>query len=186
MSFIRKKTVKGRTYYQVEERYWEEGRVRSRVVAYLGTQPTAEQAYRESEAHYFALRKGRSRDPWFTKIEMRAWVRLAKLKAFLQKANPNFKITKRHEREIWKWVLWRRETRKEEREREYREWWETFTKKDRASKESACAMLGLPSDATPDQVKAAYRRMALMHHPDRGGDTETMTEINEAYETLTE
>ena len=33
--------------------------------------------------------------------------------------------------------------------------------------ESAYKVLGITSTATDDEVKAAYRRMALQHHPDR-------------------
>ena len=38
---------------------------------------------------------------------------------------------------------------------------------------------------TPDEIKKHYRKLAFEFHPDRGGDTETMQEINSAYhETL--
>ena len=36
-----------------------------------------------------------------------------------------------------------------------------------SSLDSAYKVLGITSDATDDEVKAAYRRMALKHHPDR-------------------
>ena len=35
--------------------------------------------------------------------------------------------------------------------------------------------------STVDEVKAQYRELAMAHHPDRGGSTEVMAEINEAY-----
>lgn len=35
---------------------------------------------------------------------------------------------------------------------------------------------------TLDELKAEYRRLAMRHHPDRGGDTETMQRINAEYE----
>ena len=50
-------------------------------------------------------------------------------------------------------------------------------------------VLGVPETATLQEVKAAYRRMALRYHPDvnRSRDAEArMKEINEAYERLTE
>jgi curved DNA-binding protein CbpA len=34
---------------------------------------------------------------------------------------------------------------------------------------------------TADQIKERYRKLALEHHPDRGGDTRTMQEINAEY-----
>jgi len=40
--------------------------------------------------------------------------------------------------------------------------------------------LELDSNATREQVEAAFRRLAMLHHPDRGGDTARMAEINRA------
>lgn len=34
----------------------------------------------------------------------------------------------------------------------------------------------------PDVIKSRYRALAMQYHPDRGGDTATMQEINNAYE----
>jgi curved DNA-binding protein len=46
----------------------------------------------------------------------------------------------------------------------------------------------VPQDASTRQIKAAYRRLAFQHHPDRNRDTagssETMKRINEAYAVL--
>jgi len=55
------------------------------------------------------------------------------------------------------------------------------------------AVLGIDVDATPAQVKAAWRRLARAHHPDLTGDdpaasriaTRRMAEINDAYAALT-
>ena len=33
-------------------------------------------------------------------------------------------------------------------------------------------LLGVDKKATTDQIKKAYRRLAMTHHPDRGGDKE--------------
>lgn len=44
--------------------------------------------------------------------------------------------------------------------------------------------LGVSKDASADEIKKAYRRAAVEHHPDRGGDEAKFKEINEAYEVL--
>lgn len=46
--------------------------------------------------------------------------------------------------------------------------------------------LGLNKDATFDEIKKAYRKLALVHHPDKSGNTEKFKEINEAYEILSD
>lgn len=45
-------------------------------------------------------------------------------------------------------------------------------------------LLGVKKDASPDEIKKAFRRAAVEHHPDRGGDEAKFKEINEAYEVL--
>jgi DnaJ family protein A protein 2 len=47
-------------------------------------------------------------------------------------------------------------------------------------------LLGVPQTATFDEIKKAFRKLALKHHPDRGGDKEKFQELNMAYETLTD
>jgi DnaJ-class molecular chaperone len=45
--------------------------------------------------------------------------------------------------------------------------------------------LGVAKDATQDEIKAAYRKMAAKHHPDRaGGDTATFQKIQAAYDII--
>ena len=46
--------------------------------------------------------------------------------------------------------------------------------------------LGVKKDASTDEVKKAFRRLARKHHPDAGGDEEKFKEINEAYEVLSD
>ena len=46
-------------------------------------------------------------------------------------------------------------------------------------------ILGIDRNATPDEIKAAYRKAASKHHPDKGGDAEQFKKISEAYEYLT-
>src|SRR6185312_12064649 len=45
-------------------------------------------------------------------------------------------------------------------------------------------ILGVGKDASPDEIKKAFRRAAIEHHPDRGGDETKFKEVNEAYEVL--
>lgn len=42
------------------------------------------------------------------------------------------------------------------------------------------AILGLNSSATAQQVKSAYRRLALIHHPDQGGTETKFIELTKA------
>lgn len=45
--------------------------------------------------------------------------------------------------------------------------------------------LGVPPDATPEQIRAAYRRSSSAAHPDReGGSTERQAAINRAWQVL--
>jgi molecular chaperone DnaJ len=45
-------------------------------------------------------------------------------------------------------------------------------------------LLGVPRDATADDVKKAYRRAAREHHPDAGGDEEAFKQVTHAYQVL--
>lgn len=45
----------------------------------------------------------------------------------------------------------------------------------------AFAILGLPETATPDEVRAKWRELVKVHHPDRGGNPCDFTEIHKAY-----
>ena len=46
--------------------------------------------------------------------------------------------------------------------------------------------LGVSKDATTDEIKKAFRKLARTNHPDAGGDEEKFKEINEAYEVLSD
>lgn len=52
------------------------------------------------------------------------------------------------------------------------------------SRDEALATLGLDEGVNQDQIRHAYRRLAMRHHPDRGGDTATLQRVNEAYRVL--
>lgn len=46
--------------------------------------------------------------------------------------------------------------------------------------------LGVPTHATLEEIKKAYRKKAQENHPDKGGDTETFQAISKAYEILSD
>jgi molecular chaperone DnaJ len=45
-------------------------------------------------------------------------------------------------------------------------------------------ILGVNEKATQDEIKKAYRKKAVEHHPDKGGSEEEFKKISEAYDTL--
>jgi len=45
-------------------------------------------------------------------------------------------------------------------------------------------ILGISRDASPEEIKKAFHRLAHKHHPHKGGDERKFKEINEAYQTL--
>ena len=45
-------------------------------------------------------------------------------------------------------------------------------------------VLGINKDASADEIKSAFRKAAIEHHPDRGGEEAKFKEVNEAYEIL--
>jgi len=48
-------------------------------------------------------------------------------------------------------------------------------------------LLGVARNATPEEIKKTYRKLAMQHHPDRnGGDDTKFKQIQEAYATLSD
>jgi DnaJ homolog subfamily A member 2 len=45
-------------------------------------------------------------------------------------------------------------------------------------------VLGVAKDASEQEIKKAFRKLTLLHHPDKGGDENKFKEINAAYEVL--
>jgi hypothetical protein len=48
----------------------------------------------------------------------------------------------------------------------------------------ALEVLGLSHPCTADELKAAYRRLSMETHPDRGGSAEAFRRIDEAYDII--
>lgn len=47
-------------------------------------------------------------------------------------------------------------------------------------------VLGVKRDATQDEIKRAFRKLAAKYHPDAGGDEKKFAEVSEAYTTLSD
>jgi molecular chaperone DnaJ len=45
-------------------------------------------------------------------------------------------------------------------------------------------VLGVEENSTQDEIKKAYRKLAVQYHPDKGGSEDKFKEISEAYDTL--
>jgi len=46
--------------------------------------------------------------------------------------------------------------------------------------------LGVNRNASEKEIKTAFRKLAAKHHPDKGGDHKRFTELNEAYQILSD
>lgn len=56
---------------------------------------------------------------------------------------------------------------------------------DELGRDSARGRLFVTADAPQEVVTAAYRALAKMHHPDKGGDEEEFKAIDKAYKEIT-
>ena len=45
-------------------------------------------------------------------------------------------------------------------------------------------ILGVSEDASAEEIKKAFKKAAIKHHPDRGGDKKKFQEMNEAYQVI--
>lgn len=60
--------------------------------------------------------------------------------------------------------------------------WQRYLLQDQ--RDEYLAVLGLEAGATHGEIREQYRRLAMQHHPDRGGEGETLQAINAAYAAL--
>jgi molecular chaperone DnaJ len=47
-------------------------------------------------------------------------------------------------------------------------------------------ILGVSKEASSEEIKKAYRKMAMQHHPDKGGDESMFKSVQEAYDVLSD
>jgi len=62
--------------------------------------------------------------------------------------------------------------------------WGVMPKKPKKKIPDPYETLGVDKDASPDEIKKTYRKKAMKHHPDKGGDPETFAALSLAYEIL--
>ena len=52
--------------------------------------------------------------------------------------------------------------------------------------ESFYNVLNVPETASQEDIKKAYRTLAMQHHPDKGGDAEKFKKLCQSYEVLSD
>lgn len=77
--------------------------------------------------------------------------------------------------ELWKF----REAAYQE---EYRQWYSLFGHGSDVN--DALRVLDLQHTATAEEIKKRYRKLAMQHHPDTGGDVEQFKRVSNAYRVL--
>jgi hypothetical protein len=161
-----------RVIWVVVELHRPKQRVRSRIVMHLGeygNRDEAESAFRERLATNPSLRAHAER--WAVNAADVLSDRKARAR-FLR-----FGVATDGIAEYADEILRRREREEEQaRARARAALWST------SRPLAAFSVLGLSGIATIDEIKAAYRRKAILLHPDRGGDHVSMIKLNAAYE----
>jgi hypothetical protein len=181
--FVCSTVLNGRAYYRVRKTYRDrDGKVRHYTIA-LGTNPSILGAFREREAKYFATRKGRPRPP-FTKKDFNSFLPLYELDSLLTWDMPDsgYVRSRQMRAEIKRCRDWERARRKAREARERAEFNARFLKS--LLSEEHYEILGVRPGASPEDIRAAYRRKSRQHHPDHGGDEETMKQLNAAKAAL--
>jgi hypothetical protein len=97
-------------------------------------------------------------------------------------------ITRAATKSVYRWLQFAEERVSAEVEWSFDEGkkWDEWTPPPRAKQSSpdAYVTLHLLPSAPPELIKAAYRTLAILNHPDHGGDTGAMQRINSAYQAL--
>ncbi|GAA6023200.1 hypothetical protein JCM10207_004478 [Rhodosporidiobolus poonsookiae] len=76
------------------------------------------------------------------------------------------------------------QTRREKEEERWREEEARRRKKREERQQDHYAILGVSRKATLQEIRTAYKRQALKHHPDKGGDEKEFQKVAAAYEVL--
>ncbi len=164
-----------RTIWVVVELHRPKKRIRSRIVLHLGE-------FRDRDAAEAAFLARLGSDPRLVELSARWKVAAADVLAD-RKARRQFLLCGviAGISEFADDLLRRREREAEEdRARRRASEWAS------GGGSAAFAVLGLPLAASLDDIKAAYRRKAILAHPDRGGDHAVMVKLNAAYEAAVE
>jgi hypothetical protein len=161
-----------RIIWVVVEQHRPKGRIRSRIVRHLGE-------FRNRDAAEAALRERLQADPALRAIAER-WAAAAADVLKDRKARSRFLLhgvsTGGIAAEADALLGRREDDARRARERARAASWPA------GIPAGAFAALGLPTAASMVEIKAAYRRRALVLHPDRGGDAAAMAALNAAYE----
>lgn len=201
--YIRSKTTRGTKYYYLVEGRRVEGKVRQEIVAYLYIYPTVEEAYQYFKKRLAArFEVGRERFSKYSPTsfpEVTGWER-ERMKGWVEALEP-------HRNPAIK------EAEKDTRDDRRRKRRESATHQKRAAQKEAEFQAGRPRTAwrtrvinatgefpvreellralelTEDTydveiIKAAWRKLVMLHHPDKGGDATIFRSVQHAYDTL--